>query len=653
MAKLDKELEFYRSLMEPPDTFDEGFTWSSLIGAIFIALIMVPGSIYMGLMMGQGLGGPSQWVMVILFIEIAKRTHQVLTKAQIFVLFYMTSAAMAVPFRNLLWNQFFVRSQAVIGQGMVDQIPVWVAPTDPAVLATRNFFDPAWWPAIGMVLFSLLIGRVDNAVLSYGLFNPMAPIGAQGIAALAEDMEERQKGRTSTRWQAFAIGGALGLVFGFVYIGLPTLTDAFFHETIKVLPIPFSDWTGKTQDFLPAVATGLSYNMGFFVVGMVIPFWACVGAVVGFVITCVLNPLLYLHGKGQFKLSSWRKGDSTIETIFKNRVDFYFSFGLGISLAIAAIGIGSIVRNVLEQRRHRTAERAVIVPKSRGDIPTWFIVGFYFLSTTIYITVSMLLLRWHDGRYHMGIFVVLLIYGFLYTPLVSYATARLEGMIGRTLPIPFVREAGLILSGYEGIACWFLPMPMHDYGRRAMFYRQAELTGTRFTSIWKTEAILVPFIIMAGILYMQFIWSMGEVPSPAYPFADMMWELNARNQVLMYSATTGGYSQFFEAFKPWVIGTGFTAAMVVFMLLRTFNAPTMLLFGCIQGLDQTLPHSMFPQFAGALFARLYLEKRFGGRKQWRRYAPVLSAGFGCGVGLIGMFTIGVKFMSRAVFKTPF
>ena len=105
MAKPDKELEFYRGLMEPPDTFEDGFSWSSLLGAIFIALVMVPGSIYMGLMMGGGISGAANWVMVLIFIEIAKRTHQSMSKAQIFILFYMTGAAMSSPFGGLIWNQ--------------------------------------------------------------------------------------------------------------------------------------------------------------------------------------------------------------------------------------------------------------------------------------------------------------------------------------------------------------------------------------------------------------------------------------------------------------------------------------------------------------------------------------------------------------------
>ena len=65
-----------------------------------------------------------------------------------------------------------------------------------------------------------------------------------------------------------------------------------------------------------------------------------------------------------------------------------------------------------------------------------------------------------------------------------------------------------------------------------------------------------------------------------------------------------------------------------------------------------MPHAIFTELLGAIFAKTYLEKRFG-HEGWRKMAPVLGAGFGCGMGLVGMFCIGVKFMKTAVFKVPF
>ena len=43
VEKQDRELEEFRGAMTPPATFEEGFNWTSLAGAIFIGLFMVPG----------------------------------------------------------------------------------------------------------------------------------------------------------------------------------------------------------------------------------------------------------------------------------------------------------------------------------------------------------------------------------------------------------------------------------------------------------------------------------------------------------------------------------------------------------------------------------------------------------------------------------
>ncbi|MEM6459893.1 MAG: hypothetical protein AAF710_10945, partial [Planctomycetota bacterium] len=54
--RVDRELEEFRSLMEPPGTFADGFSWAAFFGALFVALLMVPGSIYMTLLAGSAIG---------------------------------------------------------------------------------------------------------------------------------------------------------------------------------------------------------------------------------------------------------------------------------------------------------------------------------------------------------------------------------------------------------------------------------------------------------------------------------------------------------------------------------------------------------------------------------------------------------------------
>src|SRR5688500_14196681 len=149
MAKMDKELQRYRDLMQVPDHFEEGFGGKTVVGALFLGLLMVPASIYLSLFIGAGLGPAAQWVTVILFSEVVKRSMKTLRQQEIFVLFYMTGItlaanASAMPF-PLLWNQYYVTSPAAVGMGIAPDIPWWVAPPREVIgHYGRSFLNEAW-----------------------------------------------------------------------------------------------------------------------------------------------------------------------------------------------------------------------------------------------------------------------------------------------------------------------------------------------------------------------------------------------------------------------------------------------------------------------------------------------------------------------------
>jgi hypothetical protein len=249
--------------------------------------------------------------------------------------------------------------------------------------------------------------------------------------------------------------------------------------------------------------------------------------------------------------------------------------------------------------------------------------------------------------------VCLFFFAFLYTPLISYVTARLQGLSGMSVSIPMVREAAFLLSGYTGgIKLWFLPVPMDNFGAGVTFWRQAELTGTKFWSIWKAEILLTPIILLSSIFFAQFIWSLAEVPGPEYPYAQKMWEMQAANQCIMYTATLGRFSQFNESFRWDYIGYGTGVATLLFAILYGLKLPILLIYGVLGGLNQTTPHGVLPQFIGALIGRYYFQRRYG-EQLWRQYIPVVVAGFGCGIGLITIFCLGVKFLAESVIKIPF
>ena len=74
-------------------------------------------------------------------------------------------------------------------------------------------------------------------------------------------------------------------------------------------------------------------------------------------------------------------------------------------------------------------------------------------------------------------------------------------------------------------------------------------------------------------------------------------------------------------------------------------------YGLIGGAG-AFPHDVIPQFLGAWLGKKYFSKRFG-EENWRRYTPVLLAGFACGTGLVAMLAIALALIAKSVNYLPF
>jgi hypothetical protein len=649
----DKELKEYRDLLKAPDHFEEGFDWKTVVGAIFIGFLMMPGSMYLQLVIGQGIGPAARWVTIILFAEMAKRSFTELKQQEIFLLYYMAGAALASPFQGLLWNQYLVQSDAAKMLGLTEYIPHWVAPAPESLaLVERTFYHRDWLIPILLLVGSQIIQRIDHFGLGYALFRitsdveklpfPMAPVGALGTMALAESTEEKHK---SWKWRVFSIGGVIGLMFGGIYVLLPTLSGLLFTEPIRIIPIPWIELTSHTEGVLPAVATGIQLDLGLLFVGMVLPFWAVMGGLVGLIITVVANPILYKHGI----LTRWHPGMQTVDTVFANNFDFYMSFGIGLGLAIAAVGIYFVIRSFSHKTKGEggvqrgTLKDLFNPPPGRGDFNFWISIAIYVFSTLAYVWLCVWLVPNFPWIFFLG-------YGFVYTPIVSYITARMEGIAGQFVSLPLVREASFIAGarffGYQGIEIWYAPIPIHNYGEATVHFRMIELTGTSIRGIIKAEIVVFPVVMISSLLFSQFIWQLAPIPSASYPYAQELWHLQALNTLLMQTSTLEGNSLFFQALNFIYILAGMGFGVIIYIVLSILGLPVLLIYGVVRGLGQSTPHGLILEVIGALLGRFFFLKKYGA--MWRQYAPVLLAGFSCGMGLTGMFAMGFALIMKSL-----
>jgi hypothetical protein len=660
----DKELKEYRDLMTPPDTFEDGFNWKTVVGAVFLGFLMMPGSMYLALVVGTGgsITEAARWVTIILFAEVARRSFKDLKMQEIYILYYMAGLALASHAQayGLLWNQYLVQSDYAQAMGIAQDIPTWIAPSADTIRAEgANFFTKSWIAPILMISFALVITKIDQFGLGYAFYRitndveelpfPMAPVGAAGITALANTRETSQR----WRWRCFSIGGMLGMIFGFIYIGVPAITGAILTQPIQLIPIPWVDFTEAVSGVLPATPFNITFDFGLLLIGMVIPFWAVIGGAIGVVITCILNPRLHEAGI----LSNWRPQMDVVDTIFVNNIDFYLSFGIGLTVAITVVSLAGMLHPVylairgrpdetgatisLGDRIRRSWNKLVTKNVERGDFSIFVAFGLYVLTSASWISVSCWLIpNFATPR----VLTFFLIYAFIYTPVMAYATAKIEGLAGQAISLPMVREATYILSGYRGIEIWFTPAPLHDYGRATVEFRILELTGTKVMSQVKTQLITIPIVLVATVVFSQLLWQMAPVPSEAYPFAEKMWDLQAKTTCLMMSATVEGGSLFMEAWKWDFFFVGMGVGVASFVFLAALGLPTLLVFGLVRGLGQGTPAAIFLELIGALIGRYYFRKKFG--DQWLKFAPVILAGFACGMGLMAMLAVSFTIIKK-------
>ncbi|HID95036.1 MAG TPA: peptide transporter [Candidatus Latescibacteria bacterium] len=649
--------------------YEHGYNIKTLWGALFVGFVMLPASIYLGLIMGQTLQGAAQWMTIILFVEVAKRAFVRLRTQEILIIYWIAAGLLAVggtrlgvgaslfggPFGGKIWDQYFVNSPQAVG--LRQYIPRWLTPEPGSpVFETRSFLHREWiLPIVVLVIYQILF-YINQISMGYVLFRltsdierlpfPMAPVTAGGATALAETSGKRE----GWRWRVFSIGSMIGVIYGTVYIVVPTLSNILMTEPVTIIPIPWIDFTIHLKVVLPAGVLVLATDLANFLTGMVLPFWVVVGTVIGDVgRTLIANPILHHLGI----LKKWSPGMTYIPTRISNDLDFWLSFAsIGFSAVVFVIGTTVLISSVLRRRREAGGagrpkfERARL-PEGRGDIRLIFAVLFWAASTMGFV----IFVHWLVPGFPV---LYTIFFGFVITPFTSYVAARMQGITGTTAGTGLygVREGLFFLSGYKGADIWFAPVPMFQHGGIAETFKQMELTKTKFGSYVKMTMLTVGLMLVCSFIFWSLIWKLGPIPSAAYPFVHRVWPYHATFQALWASSTTEGATGMIREaikFKYIFAGAGFGA--VLFAVLSLLGVPSLVFYGIVGGVT-TFGGTGIPMFIGGLFGRYYFRRRFG-EKRWRAYAPILLAGYACGVGLVGMSSIAVVMIAKSVSQVVF
>jgi len=650
--------EFSPEVDYQAEQFKSGFNLKTVFAALFIGFIMLPGSIYLGLITGAGIGGAAQWVTLILFVEIAKRSFVKLSRQETYIIYILAGSLITWgmvglhggAFNALIWNQYLVQSTYAKAFGLDKLMPSWVVPpAGSEALIKRTFLDRDWLiPIILLVVHSILF-LLNRFGLGYVLFRitsdveklefPMAPVAAEGATALAETSAKKE----TWRWKVFSIAAMIGVVFGSIYIVIPTITGLIATKPLMLIPIPWVDFTAAIGAFLPTVMLGFFTDLTFLFAGFVLPFWVVAGIFIGAIGgKVILSPILYRHTN---IFHTWQSGMSVIPANIANTMDFWLSITIGTGVVVGLIGIWKLI--TARRNKKEKTERRQKLPAGRGDLPIWLALLVWFVSTSIYIIICHILVP----NFPLFLFVL---FGFILTPFLSYISARMFGITGVATGVsfPMVREGTFILSGYKGADIWFAPVPYFDHGGATQEFKQLELTKTRFTSWYKAEFMALAVMLFCSFLFWSIIWRMGPIPSSTYPYVQKLWPMSATFQCLWATSTVeGGAAWMLEALKfKYIVGGSITGIALYALLLLT-HAPVAIFYGIVGGIA-IFPHQAIPMFLGALLGRFYFAKKLG-KENWRRYTPILLAGYACGMGLIGMFSIAVALIAKTVFQLVF
>ena len=654
--------------------FEAGFSGKTVLGALFVAFIMLPGALYLGLVAGQGLGPAAEWVTIVLFAEIMRRSFLPLKRQEIYILYYIAAGLTGLeatkgisggPFGWLIWNQYFVQSPAAAL--VARDIPHWVVPPATSIaLQHRTFFHPDWFIPIVILVLNGVAEKLNSLSSGYFLFRltsdieklpfPMAPVAASGATALAEAASKEE----SWRWRVFSIGSVIGLIFGFFYIAIPVFTGTVFNQAFTLIPIPFFDLTKNTESILPGAVIGISGDITKVLTGFIIPFHIVAGSLVGsLVCRVVLAPFLQHAGAfGTSDTNGWSPGMDAIYTKQTTDIKFWMSVGIGLQVSVAIIGLYSVIRSIAAMRQaNRDRGMLMRVPKGRGDLPLGIPLAVWLTVTVLYILSVKGLLNWdagqHPGENHDFPIWLLVFYGLIWSPINSYVSARMIGLTGSGVGFPYLKEVSIMKSGYQYADIWYAPVPLYDYGAFAQKFREVELTGTKFTSIVWAEALMMPTIFIASLTFWAFFWHSSQIPSSQHPYAAKFWPIQATMQALFNTINRreGGITWVKDAIDFTRIGGGLTAGLGLYAVFGFLKLPMLFYYGFIGGTG-VFPHDVIPTFLGAWLGRKYFAKRFG-LDNWRMYTPVLLAGFSCGTGLIAMASIALALIAKSVNYLPF
>jgi len=625
--------------------FKAGLTLRSSFAIFFASLFFMPISIYLQLVSGVIIGSIAVFVTTIIFSELSIIARSPLTKQELFIIFQMCGIAATTTYMvELIYRGYIVTSPLtkafkISGLPLSDFIPAWWAPpawSDSYI--RRTLFHADWViPTLITVIFGIFTIMTEfslliiNSILYIEIEDlpfPMALPTAEMINTLAE----RSPHKIGLFSESAMIGALIGMLIHFPRLALG----------VEIIPFPWVDFTGFTEQYLPGAIIGIATEPLSFVSGMLIPWVPAVYMLItSFICWTFLNSAFIKFLPNIFPQWSMEYMPGMGIALLYQRSQLYVWLLPHIMFTLALTLYYMILRGNSVVRAFRTLSHFSSSLKEAGYLRFSTVLMMYFAGTIGSAIFFHILVP--EIPVIIPIFLSLCL-----SFLNAIVGARILGETGQSVGFPDIWRPFLYLSGYQGINGWLIT-PVLGGGLASGWTQDikiAYLTETRPSDFLKAFILAWIAYRVFGFMWGSFFWTFAPIPSSAYPSTLISWPIR-----LM---TDGMWITRQLPVNLGVISTSFGFMILILAVgtaLSKFTGVPFSPSGLIAG-AVTIPPSVIPVFVGSVIGR-FLAPRILGKRWWNECRGLIVAGFAVGEGVAIGIGIVVSLLFRSVWTWPY
>jgi len=643
------------------EAYAEGLTWRSITAIVYSAIVMFPIAIYLNLVMGIQLSGAASFITAILFVTLTRIFGEKRLTTQETFIVYLIAGGMAgwvgtfSPFMDFIRKNYVMTSSIptgftdpYTGKPWPDVLPWWWGPPKGSYVYTLRgfeyFFNSAWLtPFILMVVFTGIFYLCEIALtfISVRMFIeveelpfPLAKLDAVTITTISEGEWSKMK--------IFALSSLVGIIWGLILYGLPTISLGVFNIPLSIIPLPWIDLNPVIELILPGAMLAVTADIATVSVGFFIPVYIVYGWFVSSIGVWVFGNWLantYLSNIFPRWPVEWTPGMSYTLALQRSQLWVWFSPNIGFTLAVIPI----IVLGFLKILRKSTMQSRSV--KTAKSMSLWLLLLMYLSG--VFISIGI----FHYFVPDFPLWIPLIISGG-WSLLYSLANTRILGETGASISSPNIWGMSILSSGYRQIDVWYAPF--YQGGSSALWWCQAvktaHLTKTKPMSYFKALGLMVVITFVLSFLYINLFWIMAPIPSSVYPSTAIRWPLDVMMEGLWVTRQLA-------VLRMDLILDGFILMLIIAAIIwaackiakRGSFIPLSLaiISGAFMG-----PHFTIPFFIGALLSEFLFPKVFG-REWWGSNKMLVAAGIAAGEGVtVGVCAL-ITLIAKSIWLLPY